>query len=120
MSLKVGDKVRIKSKEWYDKNKDENGEIKKNDIVFGKYYSEFCGLTMSVNSLGVNSYMLTITNNGNIERAIICCEDWFEPISNLTTKIDNNYGFTMPNNSELKKSVTVNVPSDMEVSTSLS
>ena len=80
MSLKVGDKVRIKSKEWYDKNKDGNGEIKKNDIVFGKYYSEFCGLIMDVYSSEANSYMLTISNNGHIERFIICCEDWFEPI----------------------------------------
>ena len=110
MSLKVGDKVRIKSKEWYDKNKDENGEIKNNDIVFGKYQSEFCGLTMDINSLKDDMYyLLTISKNCHFESAILCCEDWFEPISDGWLSTDND--------EELKKSVIVNVPIDMEVST---
>ena len=118
MSLKVGDKVRIKSKEWYDKNKDENGEIKKNDIVFGKYYSEFCGLTMDINSLKDDMYyLLTISKNGHFESAILCCEDWFEPIRDGWLSTDEDYKLYIHSDEELKKSVIVNVPNDMEVST---
>ena len=118
MSLKVGDKVRIKSKEWYDKNKDENGEIKNDDIVFGKYYSKFCGLTMDINSLKDDMYyLLTISKNGHFESAILCCEDWFEPIIDGWLSTDEDYKLYIPSNEELKKSVIVNVPIDMEVST---
>ena len=91
MEYKIGQKVRIKSKEWYDKNKDENGEIRKNDIFFGKYYSEFCGLIMDINSLKDGMYyLLTISKNGHFERAILCCEGWFDPVSDIASPMDND------------------------------
>ena len=72
---------------------------------------------MDVYSSEVNSYMLTISNNGHIERFIICCEDWFEPVSDIASPMDNDYKLYIPSDEELKKSVIVNVPIDMEVST---
>lgn len=36
MKFKVGDKVRIKSKDWYEKNKDEGGYIKLSQRYFNE------------------------------------------------------------------------------------
>lgn len=43
MELKVGDKVRIKSKEWYNANKDEDGHIFSCGVVFTPMKAEYCG-----------------------------------------------------------------------------
>ena len=40
---KVGDKVRVKSLEWYNSNKDEDGEIREDGQTFLKCMSEYCG-----------------------------------------------------------------------------
>ena len=43
MKYKVGDKVRIKSKDWYDKNKDEDGYIGLPLDVFNYLMAKHCG-----------------------------------------------------------------------------
>ena len=48
MKYNVGDKVRIKSLDWYNENKDERGYIACGHHVFTKYMSTFCGCTMIV------------------------------------------------------------------------
>lgn len=47
MKYKVGDKVRIKSKEWYIKNANEDGEV---DVpwVFNKKMSAYCGMIAEI------------------------------------------------------------------------
>lgn len=90
MKYKVGDKVRIKSKEWYDKNKDENGEIKGNNLTFTKYFVIFCDLIMDIYLFEDNNYMLTISKNGHFEYAIMCCADWFEPVSDIASPMDSD------------------------------
>lgn len=50
MKYKVGDKVRIKSIDWYNKNKDKNGWIwfPHSSIMFLLDMSEFCGMTATI------------------------------------------------------------------------
>ena len=42
MIYNVGDKVRIKSKEWYDENKDEDGNVNI-PFLFNSEMSYYCG-----------------------------------------------------------------------------
>ena len=48
MKYKVGDKVRIKSLDWYNKNKDQHGRVACGYHVFTEDMSKFCGCTMIV------------------------------------------------------------------------
>lgn len=48
MKYNVGDKVRIKSIDWYDKNKDEEGSIRFNHNSFVSNMSEYCGKTATI------------------------------------------------------------------------
>lgn len=42
--LKVGDKIKIKSLDWYNKNKNEDGDIlEEMPYPFSERMSEFCG-----------------------------------------------------------------------------
>ena len=41
--FKVGDKVRVKSLEWYNSNKDMYGHIDRGTILFLEEMSEYCG-----------------------------------------------------------------------------
>lgn len=43
MKHKVGDKVRIKSIDWYNRKKDEKGCVYVNDLCFGPEMSKLCG-----------------------------------------------------------------------------
>ena len=60
MKYKVGDKVRIRSKEWYDKHKDANGEIR--GAFFDKDRAKLCGTIQTIanggfiDGLGVTIY----------------------------------------------------------------
>ena len=73
MKYKVGDKVRIKSLDWYNENKDEAGNIRyKKDglaypIFFSKYMSYFCGKTLTIKSVFKKSYHMNETSS---------CEFW--------------------------------------------
>lgn len=46
--LKVGDKVRINSKEWYNNNKDDKGEIVRNSLIFNSLMKEYCGKVFTI------------------------------------------------------------------------
>ena len=51
---KVGDKVRIKSLDWYNSNKDEDGEITMNGITFIKEMSKYCGEEFEIRCVSPN------------------------------------------------------------------
>ena len=73
MKYKVGDKVRIKSIDWYNENKDEVGNIRyKRDgsaypVFFSKYMSIFCGEILTIKSVFKHSYHMNETSS---------CEFW--------------------------------------------
>ena len=56
MIYKIGDRVKIKSLDWYNKNKDQHGRVACGYHVFTEDMSKFCGCTMIVcrrSNLGV-------------------------------------------------------------------
>ena len=103
MSLKVGDKVRIKSKEWYDQQ---------NFINVAQCVLDCCGKVATITEVKANGYSLDIGSKN-----IRWVESCIEPISDGLVSTDNDHKLYIPSSAELKKSVTVNVPNDMEVST---
>ena len=57
MKYKVGDKVRIKSLDWYNKNKDVDGIIDCGVLEFDEELSVFCGRIVTINTLAsTNDY----------------------------------------------------------------
>ncbi len=48
MRYKIGDRVKIKSLDWYNKNKDQHEQVACGYHVFTKDMSKFCGNTMIV------------------------------------------------------------------------
>ena len=60
-----GDKVRIKSKEWYDNNKDEDGNVHlfgKFGWIFTEKDSKWCGKVVTIVSKGITSYVIEEDN----------------------------------------------------------
>ena len=51
MEYKIGDKVRIKSFDWYIQNKDEDGFVHCGDKVFDDYMSVFCGSIVTIGEI---------------------------------------------------------------------
>lgn len=51
MEYKIGDKVRIKSFDWYIQNKDEDGVVRCGDRVFDDYMSVFCGSIVTIGEI---------------------------------------------------------------------
>lgn len=59
MKHNVGDVVRIKSKEWYEKNKNQYGNVagkNKNEAVFVPQMSECCGIIATITEVLDDSY----------------------------------------------------------------
>ena len=61
MKYKIGDKVRIKSIDWYNANKDEVGDIPLIQMCDAKYnfvadMSCFCGKTVTINNVSHRGY----------------------------------------------------------------
>lgn len=61
MKYNIGDKVRIKSLEWYNKNKDEYGNVHLNSKygwMFTERDSRFCGKVVTIFLKGTTSYAI--------------------------------------------------------------
>ena len=69
MRYKVGDKVRIKSIDWYNENKDEDGIVELSTHVFAPGMSQFCGKTLTINSVDNFDKKYKMTEDG-------CYFDW--------------------------------------------
>lgn len=71
--MKVGDKVQIKSLDWYKKNKDNRGCVTfpyEDEVVFTSEMSSFCGQIGTISQEGytkdIGFYRLTDDNNSHI------------------------------------------------------
>lgn len=56
MKYKLGDRVRIKSLDWYNQNKDEDGFVHCGDRVFDDYMSVFCGSVVTIRGIYHTGY----------------------------------------------------------------
>lgn len=63
MKYKAGDKVKIKSLEWYNQNKDAFGFIFCNDICFDEKMTEFCGKTVTITAQRNEKYYFIMEDN---------------------------------------------------------
>jgi hypothetical protein len=52
MKYKPGDKVRIKSLDWYNENKDETGRVMFDYIGFCKEMTKYCGVVLTIMTIG--------------------------------------------------------------------
>lgn len=102
MNLKVGDKVRIKSKEWYEACKCIYSTLPVDITIFDFFHIGEIGKIERI----CGDLILTNFNDGG---SAWFSKGWIEPMS---------YGsVNMPKDTELKKTVTVNMPNDLDVST---
>ena len=66
MEYKVGDKVCIKSEEWYITNKDNLGRVKTKSNNFNNNMSEYCGMVATITNIGIGfkeiDYLIDIDN----------------------------------------------------------
>lgn len=63
MEYKIGDKVKIKSLDWYNTNKDGFGLIFCNNICFDEKMIEFCGKTVTIVAQRDNKYYYIMEDN---------------------------------------------------------
>ena len=66
MRFKVGDRVRIKSLDWYNENKDEYGYVRCTDFLFTPEHSKYCGCEFTISHITefqIPSYVME--NNGH-------------------------------------------------------
>lgn len=108
MKYKVGDKVRIKSKEWYEQNKDENGDITLSDgnhfwecmkELLGKYFTirrASCGwYDLKENIYKITDEMIDDSLSYNTEKSIIS-EEMIKDIAEVIKK--HNLGVSVSEN----------------------
>lgn len=63
MKYKIGDKVKIRSLEWYNANKDENGLVSKDSEPFVFGMIKYCGKEAIIEGIEYDDYLLDIDNN---------------------------------------------------------
>ena len=76
MKYKVGDKVRVKSFEWYNSKKLDYG-FTIDDVTFDHQMSEYCGRLAIIEKLGIAYYRIDI-DNGELYWYDWMFEDGFE------------------------------------------
>ena len=83
MKYKVGDKVLVKSQEWYDENKDVFGRVKLPVESFIKDMRLFLGKVMTIKSLKEERYSLEEDHDN-----WSWTDDMFEGFADITKKKD--------------------------------
>lgn len=65
MTYNVGDRVRIKDIDWYNDNKDEDGDVPCGDYDFVSYMSVFCGKILTIDvEFEDGTYLMKEDNDG--------------------------------------------------------
>lgn len=62
MKYKAGDKVRVKSRDWYEANKDSDGDVNCGRWCFLSDMIEYCGQELTIISVGSTYYYLDEEN----------------------------------------------------------
>ena len=76
MKYKVGDKVKIKSFDWYNANKNSEGAIIFNDFrIFDESMSEFCGKVVTIDAYVPRGNYYDIKEDGKVN---FWSDDMFE------------------------------------------
>lgn len=64
MKYKVGDKVKVKSLEWYNENKNNHGRIyTSNNVIFQPNMSEFCGSILTIKNINIDMSTYVVEEN---------------------------------------------------------
>lgn len=63
MKYKVGDKVRIRSKEWYERNKNEYGVVVASTVNFNENMSKFLGKEAIITNVYNGYYTINLTSD---------------------------------------------------------
>lgn len=106
MKYKVGDKVRIKSKEWWNAQpKDADGDVTCNEEWFTRYMAEYCGKVATISHIDDVTYNLKEFNyhwtdemfddSYNPEKSILS-EEMIKDISEVVKK--HNLGVSISEN----------------------
>jgi hypothetical protein len=66
MKYKVGDRVRIKSLDWYDENKDKNGHVKCGTATFDVNMQIYCGSITTIYAVDEIGYDLDVDWGQNV------------------------------------------------------
>ncbi len=88
MNYKLGDKVKIKSLEWYNQNKDEDGFVRCGDKVFDDYMSVFCGSVVTI--WGIYKYC------GYDVREDLQCRTWTDEMIEGLVDAESQDNVTVP------------------------
>ena len=64
MKYKVGDKVRIKSLEWYEKHHDYRGRVHTGGGVFTPSMVEYCGKEAIITGVSLDVYQMLVMKAG--------------------------------------------------------
>lgn len=88
MKYKVGDKVRVKSLDWYNENKNQTGQITCLDDIFVDEMSKLCGKLVTINSFTKHGYHIN-----EDEYKYIWTDDMFEEIMENEVKIEVPEGY---------------------------
>ena len=80
MKYNIGDKVRIKSIDWYNEHKDETDDIEcSNNIYFYREMSKFCGKVMTISHVRADHYTMVEDLVGYWSDEMIECKVEDEP-----------------------------------------
>lgn len=85
MKYKVGDKVRIKSFDWYEKNKDADGDVRSETVSFLPEMISLCGQVVTIQAVVDNHYYYLEENDCILDYEFI--EGLAEDVSETTDLI---------------------------------
>ena len=111
LKYKVGDKVRIKSLDWYNKNKDEYGNIDiSHDFTFYADRSKYCGKVFTIDVVFNDCYTVKEDNH-----EYYWADEMFEGLAEEETLIERVDDKGLPFNEWLSHKGAFHIPDGYEL-----
>lgn len=88
MKYKVGDKVKVKSLDWYNENKNQTGQVQCLDEIFLEEMSKLCGRLVTIHSIAKHGYYIN-------EDDYTWTDDMFEETMNNEIRIKVPEGYVI-------------------------